>query len=389
MTRLILKKGEEVRILEGHRFVYMNEIARIEGTIADGAPAEVVSWSGRFVGRGLMSPESKIIMRIFSYQPVEIDRSFFADKIKDAIEYRETLGLIESCRLIFGEADGLPGLVVDKYNEYLSVQFLTAAIEHHREMLCELLVELVKPKGIYERSDVKVRSREGLPERKGILYGEAPPEVIINENGFAIAVDIKDGQKTGHYLDQRENHAAIAPYAKGRDVLDACCCTGGFALHAAGYGAKSVLASDISGAMIEKAKENFKRNGLVAEFAQADVFELLPSLEAQGRQFGMIILDPPAFCKNKSALASAYRGYREINYRAMGLLTDGGYLATCSCSHYMTGELFDRMLREAANDAGVRIRLVESRMQGRDHPADLAENESLYLKCRILRVDRK
>jgi 23S rRNA (cytosine1962-C5)-methyltransferase len=261
-------------------------------------------------------------------------------------------------------------------------------MEVRREMLRELLCELFAPKGIYERSDVKVRRHEGLPERKELLFGEVPDEVVIDENGFKVAVDIKEGQKTGHYLDQRENHAAIAPYVKGRDLLDACCCTGGFALHGAGYGAKSVLAADISGAAIERAKANFARNDLAAEFMQADVFELLPALSAGGRKFGMVVLDPPAFCKNKSALEGACRGYREINFRAMNLIEDGGYLVTCSCSHYMTPELFDKVLREAAVQAGVRARLVENRMQGRDHPVDLADDESLYLKCKILRIDR-
>ncbi|HWQ51917.1 MAG TPA: class I SAM-dependent rRNA methyltransferase [Terriglobales bacterium] len=388
MTRLILKKGEEARMLAGHRHVYMNEVARIEGELVPGGEAEVVTAAGRFVGQGLLSPASKIVLRIYSYKPVALDREFFAARLKEAWDYRRSLGLMDACRLVFGEADGLPGLVVDKYGDWLSVQILTAGLEARREMLCELLCELLAPKSIYERSDVAVRRREGLPERKELLYGDVPDEVVITENGFLIAVDVKEGQKTGHYLDQRENHAAIAPYVKGRDLLDACCFTGGFALHGAGYGAKSVLAADISLPTLERAKANLARNALTAEFVQADVFELLPDLAAKGRRFGMVVLDPPAFCKNKSALEKAYRGYREINYRAMNLLEDGGYLVTCSCSHYMTPPLFEAMLREAAILAGVRARLVESRMQSRDHPVDLADDESLYLKCKILRIER-
>lgn len=388
MTRLILKKGEEVQMLAGHRHVYLNEVARIEGELTPGKEAEVVTSAGKFVGCGLLSPTSKIVLRIYSYQPVALNRDFFAARLKEAYDYRAALGYRDSCRVVFGEADGLPGLVVDKYGAYLSVQILTAGMEVRREMLMELLCELFAPKGIYERSDVKVRRHEGLEERKELLFGEVPDEVIIDENGFKVAVDIKEGQKTGHYLDQRENHAAIAPYVKGRDLLDACCCTGGFALHGAGYGAKSVLAADISGAALERARANFKRNSLTADFLQADVFELLPALSAGGRRFGMVVLDPPAFCKNKSALEGACRGYREINFRAMNLIEDGGYLVTCSCSHYMTPELFEKVLREAAVLAGVRARLVESRMQGRDHPVDLADDESLYLKCKILRIDR-
>jgi len=388
MTHIILKKGEEARILAGHRHVYMNEVARIEGELTVGGEAEVFSGSGKFVGCGLLSPASKILLRIYSYRRVALNREFFASRLKEAYEYRAALGYKDSCRMVFGEADGLPGLVVDKYGEYLSVQILTAGMEVRREMLRELLCELLSPKGIYERSDVKVRRHEGLGERKELLFGEVPGEVSIDENGFSVAVDIKEGQKTGHYLDQRENHAAIAPYVRGQDLLDACCCTGGFALHGAGYGAKSVLAADISPAALERAKANFARNALTADFMQADVFELLPALSAGGRRFGMVVLDPPAFCKNKSAIEGACRGYREINFRAMNLIVDGGYLVTCSCSHYMTPELFDRVLREAAMLAGVRARLVENRMQGRDHPVDLADDESLYLKCKILRIER-
>lgn len=375
-------------MLAGHRHVYMNEVARIEGELVPGGEAEVVSSAGRFVGQGLLSPASKIVLRIYSYRPASLDREFFAARLKAAWDYRRSLGFTDACRLVFGEADGLPGLVVDKYGDYLSVQILTAGMEARREMLIELLCALLAPKGIYERSDVKVRRHEGLPECKELLYGDVPDEVVIEENGLLVAVDVKEGQKTGHYLDQRENHAAIAPYVKGRDLLDACCFTGGFALHGAGYGAKSVLAADISLPTLERAKANFARNGLAADFQQADVFELLPALASQGRQFGMVVLDPPAFCKNKSALEKAYRGYREINYRAMNLLEDGGYLVTCSCSHYMTPPLFEGMLREAAILSGVRARLVESRMQSRDHPVDLADDESLYLKCKILRIER-
>ena len=387
MTTLTLRPGEEWRLLMGQRAVYAGEVAQIEGELMAGGVADVRSAQGRFLGRGLLSPASKILLRILTREPQDIDRAFFKDRLQQAWAYRLMLGEVDSCRVVFGDADGLPGLTVDKCGQVLSIQTLTVGMEQRKELLCDLLEELFSPDAIYERNDVKVREKEGLAQQKGLIRGVLPQELLIRENGFLIKVDVAEGQKTGSYLDQRENHAAIAPYVAGRRVLDVCCCTGGFGLHAAGYGAKHVTSVDISSAALAQAEENYARNHLTnVDFVQADVFDLLRAYEKEGRRFDMVILDPPAFCKNKSALQKAYKGYKEINLRALRLLPKGGILVTNSCSHYMTPALFWDMLQQAAVDAGVELRLIEQRMQSRDHPVTLGDEQSLYLKCFILEV---
>ena len=387
MTTLSLQAGKEHRFLRGERTVYAGEVAHIEGEITLGGEADVVSSRGQFLGRGFLSPSSKQLLRIVTRERRPLDESLFEELLREAIAYRRMLGNDSCCRLVFGDADSLPGLTVDRFESVLSIQTLTAGMDQRKEILCDLLERLLHPAAIYERNDVAVRKKEGLPLKKGLLRGSLPSELLVRENGFLIKIDVEKGQKTGSYLDQRENHAAIAPYVSGKQVLDACCCTGGFGLHAAGYGAEFVTASDISADALEQARENYARNGFDrVEFIEADVFELLREYERQGRQFDVVILDPPAFCKNKSALEKACRGYKEINLRALRLLPKGGILVTNSCSHYLTPELFWEVLRSAAEDAGKGLRVIEQRIQSRDHPVTLGEPQSLYLKCMILQV---
>ncbi|MBQ2697211.1 MAG: class I SAM-dependent rRNA methyltransferase, partial [Clostridia bacterium] len=337
--RLTLQKGRERGLRGGYGTVYAGDVAKMEGDILPGAVADVVTATGRFVGRGLLSPRSKMLLRLLTDKEEPIDAGFFARRLEAALDYRRLRGLAggaeDCCRLVFGDADRLPGLTVDRFGPVLSIQTLTAGMDARKELLCDLLEQLLHPVAIYERNDVKVRQKEGLPPVKGLLRGTLPRPLLVRENGLLVEVDVEGGQKTGSYLDQRENHAAIAPYVAGKRVLDACCCTGGFGLHAAFYGAASVTLCDISQTALDQARENFSRNGLLNEgitFIKEDIFDLLPRLGREGAEFDVVILDPPAFCKNKSALAGAWRGYKEINLRAMALLPAGGILVTNSCS---------------------------------------------------------
>ena len=386
--KIVLKKGEQDRLEAGHLWVYDNEIAAVETGLGDGDIVDVAAANGHFLGRGYYNSRSKIAVRLLTRLPEEINEDFFRKRLREAWDYRCALGFEDSCRVVFGEADRLPALIVDKFGEYLSVQTLALGIDRRLELLVRLLDELLSPKGIYERNDVPIREKEGLSQRRGFLKGPFDPIVEIRENGARMLVDIENGQKTGYFLDQRENRAAIRPYVKDARVLDTFCHTGGFAVHAGLYGAKSVEAVDISDTALALAKRNASLNGLenVISTVEANVFDLLREYEGRGEQYDTVILDPPAFCKSKSTLPGAWRGYKEINLRGMKLVRPGGFLVTCSCSHYMTQELFLQMLREAASDCRRDVRIVELRTQSRDHPAPLYESESVYLKCVILKV---
>jgi 23S rRNA (cytosine1962-C5)-methyltransferase len=389
--QIYLKPKEEVRIVQGHPWVYNNEIARIDGDIQSGELAEVYSANGMFLGKGFLNTASKIFVRILTRRPdVEVEEAFFKDLIHRANQSRIDLGYQNSYRVLFGEADGIPGFIVDKYDTYLVIQVLSLGIEMRKEMFIQLLVEEFHPLGIYERSDVSVRSKEGLPEFKGVVYGTVPGKVVIQENEIKMTVDIEEGQKTGTFLDQQGNHAALKPYVSGKIVLDAFSHAGGFGLHAAKYGAKSVICADISALAVEQIAANAALNGFDNVTAlKADVFALLRDYQKENRQFGVVILDPPAFTKNLEKVEKAYAGYKEINLQAMKIVAPGGYLVTCSCSHYMTPDLFLGMLLEAANDSGRLVQMIEFRIQGKDHPTLLGSEESLYLKCVILRIDDK
>lgn len=387
MTQVYLKRGEENDIFAGHLWVYDNEVEHIEGAVIPGDIVDVLNFRGAFLGRGYINPRSKILVRIMSFDREEIDKAFLRRKIAAAFAFRKTLGLKNSYRAVFGEADYLPGLTVDKFNDCFVIQTLALGIDKFKDDIVDIIRELENPRCIFERNDVPLREKEGMMQQKGVLYGEAPGLVEIEENGLRLLVDIENGQKTGYFLDQRENHAAIAPFVKGAEVLDCFCHTGGFALHAVKYGAKSVEAVDISSDALKLAAQNVELNGFTnISFKEANVFDLLKAYQIEKRYFDTVILDPPAFCKTKSALDGAYRGYKEINLRGMKLLRPGGFLITCSCSHFMTPDLFLKMLQESAFDVRRHARIIENRYQAKDHPIAVNADESLYLKCVIIQV---
>ncbi len=383
--KVYLKKGEERRIVAGHSWVYANEVAKIEGKDKNGALAEVFSHDGRFIGKGYVNHASKILIRIFIRGDMADDAAFYEAALLKADDYRRKLGYKNCYRMVFGEADNLPALIVDKYGDYLAVQCLSLGIDMRKALIVGILVKLFSPKGIYERSDVAVRKKEGLPEIKQVLYGEVPDYCEIEENGLKMLVDIKNGQKTGYFLDQKENRFAVRKYAKG-NVLDRFCNSGGFSLNAATV-ADSVTACDISELALKNVQDNAKINGIKnIETLCGDVFEVLRNFRREKRQFDTVILDPPAFCKSASEVKDAYRGYKDINLTAMKIVKSGGFLVTCSCSHYMTTALFEKMLIEAARESGRVVRYVEIKTQAPDHPALLSAEETQYLKFFVLQV---
>ena len=387
--RVFLKKHEEKRIVDGHAWVYANEVDHIDGSGKNGDLASVYDASGRFIGRGFINHLSKILVRIFLRNDTEtVDRDFFVRRIREAKELREKLGLSDCYRAVFAEADDLPALIVDKYHDLLSVQLLSLGMDLHKEEIVDALVEVFHPRGIYERSDVEVRKKEGLPLTKGSLYGSFEPRVVIEENGLALIADLENGQKTGYFLDQKENRYAIRRYCRNADVLDCFCNVGGFALNAAAAGAKSVTALDISEKALADVRENARLNSLESLIRTecGDVFELLRTYRSEGKKYDTVILDPPAFAKTANDVKNAYRGYKDINILGMKLVRHGGFLITASCSHYMSATLFEKLLKEAAHESGRRIRVFESRTQAPDHPALLAADETTYLKFYILQV---
>lgn len=382
-----LKKGEEKRVKQGHSWVYANEVARIEGKDKNGSLASVYSSDGKFIGKGYINHLSKILVRIFirdEYQPD--DKDFYLNRIIDANQTRVNLGYDNCYRMVFAEADGLPALVVDKYDDILVCQFLSLGINMRKDLIVECLVELFAPRGIYERSDVAVRKKEGLEEQTGVLYGEVPDRVIIVENGIKMAVDVKCGQKTGYFLDQKENRYAARRYAKDKTVLDCFCNSGGFSLNCATV-AKDVTAVDISQSALDSVNENASLNGFANVHTVCDdVFDALRKYKAENRKFGLVILDPPAFCKSASEVKDAIRGYKDINILGLKLVEKGGYLISSSCSHYMTFPLFEKMLVEAAKESGRIVRTMEIKSQAPDHPSLLCAEETQYLKFFVLQV---
>lgn len=389
MAKVYLKRKVKDRIELGHPWVYNNEIGKVEGRYNQGDIVEVYNHKGKFIGKGYINPKSLITIRIMTRdRSEEINEEFFKKRIERAWRYRQKVVDITSCRVVFGEADELPGLIVDKFNDYLSIQTLTYGIDQYKDIIVQILDDLIKPQGIYERNDSSVRLLEGLEERKGVLKGDFEPRTIIVENGVKIFVDIENGQKTGYFLDQRENRMAINGIARDAEVLDCFCHTGSFALHAAHFGAKHVTAVDISEHAIQTAKKNVELNnmGEKIDFVCANAFDLLRQYEKDGRLFDVVILDPPAFTKSARKIKSAYRGYKEINLRGLKLVRTGGFLVTASCSHYMYPDLFRQVIREAAIDARRTIREVEYRIQAKDHPYLWGYDESLYLKFFILNV---
>ena len=384
----------------GHPWVYAEELLREEGSCENGALADAVSEKGKYLGTGFVSRESKIRLRLVSRNANDrFDDEFWRRRIRYAWDYRKAVLRGEDlgcCRIVFGEADGFPGLTVDRFHDILVVQTLSVGMEVRKEQIFPLLLDVLREDGqdvagIYERNDAAIRSLEGLGQGKGWCGEEHPlsPVTEICENGIYYSVDVENGQKTGFFLDQKYNRLAAARLAEGRRVLDCFTHTGSFALNAAKGGAAHVTAVDVSESAIETARRNAVRNALEErmDFLCADIFELLPALEAQGgKPYDFIILDPPAFTKSRKTVGSAERGYKEINYRAMKLLPRGGYLATASCSHFMPAPLFEKMLRAAAADAGVELRQIEARQQAPDHPILWNVPETDYLKFYLFQV---
>ncbi len=384
-----LRPGEEKDLRAGRLWIYENELEWAEDTCQNGGVVEVLDHRERFVAYGFFNALSKITVRILSFDQNEIiDRAFFQKRIQKAWDFRRALGFGNACRVVFGESDGLPGLTVDKFGDCLSFQIVSLGMEQRKAEIVEILKELFSPAGIYERNDLSVREKEGMEQVSGCVYGTVPDRLEIREHDARMLVDIPHGQKTGHFLDQQENRGRIAPYVRGETVLDLCCCTGGFSIHAALYGAKAVEAVDVSEEALALTMENARLNGVEEKIIPtcANVFDLARAYADEGRQYGCVICDPPAFAKSRRALESAWRGYKELNLRAVKLTRPGGFLVSCSCSHFMTPELFLQMLREAAGDAGRPVRALEALLQSRDHPACLGAEQSLYLKGYILQV---
>ena len=387
MATVTLRKTRETRVRGGHPWIYSSEIEKVEGAFENGDIVVVKDFRGKFIGRGFYNPLSQISLRILTRNDEPCDRDFFAKRIREAWDYRKLMCDPDSCRLIYSESDFLPGLVVDKYNDVLVLQSLSLGIDRIKDMIADLLMEIVQPRGIWERSDVPVRRLEGMEQTTGLLRGEVPDLVEMKENGIIFGVDVKNGQKTGFFLDQKENRAAIKPYCKDAKVLDCFCHNGSFSLHAASFGAKDVLGVDISEEALVVARENAARNGLTnVRFEAHNCFDLLRELTDANEKFDLVILDPPAFTKNKAALQSALRGYKEINLRGLKLVRPGGFLVTCSCSQHVLTDMFQDMINQAARDAKKRIRLVEYRTQGLDHPLLPQSIETKYLKTMILQV---
>lgn len=392
--KVVLKKGEGRSLKQGGAWIYDNEIAVCERAGENGCLVRVEDFDGFPMGTGFVNENSRIRVRMLSRRgETVVDEKFLWNRLQAAWEYRKKTVDTESCRLVFGEADWLPGLTVDKFSDVLVVQSLALGIDRLKDMLLKMLVEIleadgIRIRGIYERSDAKVRELEGLPRVKGFLSPEFDTRVEIIENGVRYMVDVKDGQKTGFFLDQKYNRLAVQKLCAGARVLDCFTHTGSFALNAGLGGADEVLGVDVSGLAVAQAEENAKLNGLSdrVHFCCADVFELLQELREQGEKYDVVILDPPAFTKSRSATKNAVKGYREINRKGLGLVKDGGYLATCSCSHFMTPELFTETIAQAARSVHKRIRQVEFRTQAPDHPILWAAEESYYLKFFIFQV---
>lgn len=393
-TIVTLKKGEGRTLKAGGAWVYDNEIDSIMGSFENGDIVTVHDFDGYFLGYGFINTKSKITVRILSRKKdTVIDDAFLEERVQAAWDYRKQVIDTGSCRLIFGEADFLPGIVVDKFADVLVVESLALGIDKLKQQILDAVKRVLEKdgitvRGIYERSDAKVREQEGMERYKGFIGEPFNTRVEIVENGVKYIVDVDDGQKTGFFLDQKKNRAAMHSVCKGKRVLDCFTHTGSFALNAGIAGATEVIGVDASELGVEQARENARLNGLEdkVSFVCADVFDFLPALEEKGEKFDVVILDPPAFTKSRNSIKNAVKGYREINVRGMKLVKDGGFLATCSCSHFMDPELFHKTIMEAARGAHKRLRQVEFRTQAPDHPILWAADSSYYLKFYIFQV---
>jgi 23S rRNA (cytosine1962-C5)-methyltransferase len=391
-ARVVLKPRRARPFYGRHPWVFAGAVEAIEGEPADGDAVEVFAHEGHFIAHGIHNSRSKIRVRLYSWeQDAPLDRAFFRDRLEGAIRLRGMLGLEgpgRACRLVFSEGDGLSGCVVDQYDRWLVVQFTSLALAVRREMLAELLVELVQPAGIYLRTERGIGKLEGLELQDGPLWGELPDgPLTIDEAGVRFQVNLAEGQKTGFYLDQRDNRQAVARLAAGRRVLDAFCYTGGFGLHAARAGARSVLGIDQSPAALDLAAANAQLNGFAnVEFIRKDVFAQLESLASAGERFDLVVLDPPKFARNRSAIDEALRGYRRLHLAALDLLSADGILVTCCCSGLITADMLKDLLAEVAAAKRREVRLLDVRGAAPDHPVSVACLESQYLKCLIAHV---
>lgn len=389
-----LKKGEGRTLKAGGLWIYDNEIASVTGSFSNGDIVTVHDFDGYPLGKGFLNQKSKIAVRMLTRRADQkIDPPFIRMRVQNAWDYRKKTVDTNSCRLIFGEADFLPGIIVDKFSDILVVESLALGIERFKELIVQILRELLEAdgipiRGVYERSDAKVRELEGLERCKGFLGDAFDTQVPIEENGVKYMVDVENGQKTGFFLDQKYNRLAIQKLCNQASVLDCFTHTGSFALNAAYAGATRVLGVDASETAVTQARRNATLNGMQdrVQFLCRDIFELLPELDKKNETYDVVILDPPAFTKSRNSVKNAVRGYREINLRGMKLVKDGGYLATCSCSHFMTAELFQQTLQQAARNAHKRLRQVEYRTQSPDHPILWAAEQSFYLKFYIFQV---
>ena len=390
MTRITLNKNEDRRIKSGHPWVFSNEIRETSGDRSAGITAELYDAAGGFIGIGHYNPHSLIAFRLVSRQREDIDSAaFFEGRIAAALAHRQArYPDLTTFRAVYGESDFLPGLVVDKDGDYLSLQFLSAGMDCRRGQIVEALRNAVAPLGIIARNDVAVRKLEGLDETVEVLWGDIPDRVEMVENGLRFQVNLREGQKTGGFLDQKQNHLLLRDICAGKKVLDCFCYTGSWAIHAAAFGALSVLGVDISARAVGQASSHAKLNKMAdrLRFEECDAFERLRSLQQEGERFGVIVMDPPAFVKSRKNIAEATKGYLTVNRRALELLEPGGYLITCSCSYLMGREAFRDMLIQAARLAKREVRLVEACSQAADHPVLLSFPEAEYLKCFVLQA---
>jgi 23S rRNA (cytosine1962-C5)-methyltransferase len=389
MARIQLKRKIASRIATGHPWIFANEVEKIEGEPAPGSIVEVYFHDGKFAGKGYFNAQSQIIVRLLTQdKKIEINENFFLDKLKECWKYRQQLGYVENCRLVFGEADGLPQLIIDKFNDYFVIQTLALGIDQWKPAIVKALNTVFSPKGIFERNDVPVRELEGLPQHKGFLSQPFDTSIIINENGLKFHVDVENGQKTGYFLDQQDNRRAIQNIVKGADVLGAFTYTGTFEIHAAHYGARSVLGLDISENAVNQANKNAALNGLdhIVKFETANAFDVLKQWGKDGRQYDVVMLDPPAFTKSRANLQKAITGYKEINLRGMKLVRPGGFLVTSSCTNLVQPELFHQIIDMAARDVRRKIRQVSFLTQSADHPIIWDMENTNYLKFLIIQV---
>ncbi|MGB3154403.1 MAG: class I SAM-dependent rRNA methyltransferase [Chitinophagaceae bacterium] len=389
MYKVYLNKKISPRVVNGHPWIFNNEVEKIEGDVKGGEITEVFTHDKKFVGRGYINPKSQILVRLLTRNKTEeINEHFFQRKIQECWDYRKKLGYTENCRLVFGEADALPQLIIDKFNDYFVIQTLALGMDVWKPAIVKALQEIFTPKGIYERNDVPVRELEGLKQQKGFLSDPFDTKIIINENGLQFYVDVENGQKTGYFLDQQDNRRLIQHIVKGADVLGAFTYTGTFEIHAARYGAKSVLGLDISAQAVEQANAHAELNGVqqFCRFETANAFDVLKQWGKEGKHYDVVMLDPPAFTKSRETIQKAIAGYKEINLRGMNLIKPGGFLVTSSCTNLVSPELFLDIIDRAAKDTRRKIRQITFQTQSGDHPVIRGMDNTQYLKFLIVQV---